>query len=55
MCPNGHPDWKRPSAEQIEEQGENLELQCGDCGARWKADADQRSILRRYHAARASP
>jgi hypothetical protein len=54
FCPNGHPDWQRPTAEQIAEQGENLELECGDCGARWKADAEQRSILRRYHGDKAS-
>ena len=57
ICPNGHPDWQRPSAGQILEQGDNLELECGDCGARWKADSEQRSILRRHHEEkqRASP
>ncbi len=49
FCPNGHPDWQRPTATQVRERGDELELECGDCGVRWKADATQRAILRRHH------
>jgi hypothetical protein len=48
FCPNGHPDWQRPTAQQILEQGDDLELECDDCGIRWKADALQRAIFRRH-------
>ncbi len=46
-CPEGHPDWPRPTPAQLTESQDNQELwfECHQCGARWRATTAQRDML----------